>query len=119
MYYKQVDLKEGELVLFVGCHVVKWPYSVQEPDVGFVEADDIVDKLLEALRRLLESEDIDIERPPWTTQGIHGRVGCGYCGHIGNDTEDIEHAEDLCPIPRALAAIAKAEGRKLAQREGA
>ena len=92
MYYKQVELKEGEPVLFVGCHVLKWPYDVQLPDVGFVEADDVVEELLEVLQQV-----------EWTN-AIDGGVICPWCG---NRQYDGHHQG--CP---RQAAVAKAEGRE-------
>ena len=37
--FKMVDLKEGELVQFVGVYVTRWQSEWGEPTVGFVEAD--------------------------------------------------------------------------------
>ena len=91
MYYKQVELKEGEPVLFVGCHVLKWPYDVQLPDVGFVEANDVVEDLLEALKALQHAD------------------GC-YCDAAFAMPDTIVSHSDECDA--ALAAIAKAEGRE-------
>ena len=69
------------------------------------------DELLEACKAMVESEDIDAERPSWVRSSIYSRVYCGFCGNLGNDIDSIEHAEDICPLVKAQAAIAKAEGQ--------
>jgi len=52
--YRQVELKEGVMLQFVGTHVVKWPFAtLGQPDVGFVE-DDTTECLLGAIRAFLE-----------------------------------------------------------------
>jgi len=38
--FKQVELKDGELVQFVGVYVTRWQPEWGQPSVGFVEVDE-------------------------------------------------------------------------------
>lgn len=38
--YKQVELKDGVIVQYVGVYVLRWRQEWGEPTVGFVEVDD-------------------------------------------------------------------------------
>lgn len=48
-YYRQVPLKDGELIQVVGCYVLKFPYEVAEPTHGFVPIDNEHDPVVVAL----------------------------------------------------------------------
>lgn len=37
--FKQIDLKEGELVQYVGVYVTRWQPEWGQPSIGFVEID--------------------------------------------------------------------------------
>lgn len=52
MLYRQVELKEGELVQFVGVYVTRWQREWGEPTVGFVQ----VDEAEEATQAAIASE---------------------------------------------------------------
>lgn len=54
--YKRVELKEGEPVLFLGVHAVRWQSEWGSPAVGFLEAD-ANDDLDEVIRLLLAHLD--------------------------------------------------------------
>ena len=49
-YYKRVELVEGNPVLFVGVHALRWQREWGEPSVGFIEAGNEIDELNERLK---------------------------------------------------------------------
>jgi len=54
MFYKEVELKDGNLLQFVGVHAVKWG-KTDEPTIGFREASD------EEIIKYLEGKDYIIK----------------------------------------------------------
>jgi hypothetical protein len=65
-------------------------------------------ELLEALQLLVGSQD-DPNNGWRGSQGTENLFDCEYCHAKHLDCTKIEHS-DLCPIPQARAAIAKATG---------
>jgi len=49
MFYKEVELKDGNLLQFVGVHAVKWG-KTDKPTIGFREASD--KEIIEYLQKL-------------------------------------------------------------------
>ena len=43
--YKQVDLKDGEYLQYVGIYALKWQQEWGMPEIGFVEVEDRADFL--------------------------------------------------------------------------
>ena len=99
-YYRAIELKEGELVQFVGCHVVSFPYGYATPTIGFVE-DDSVDDLLEACKAASGA----IEH--------RGKLALSSWNHLKGDESNWRDGVEpyLLDVYDQLAvAIAKAEG---------
>jgi hypothetical protein len=63
-YWKMVELTDGEPVVFVGVHVLRWQSEWGEPTVGFdrvEETDDEIESLRKAYlntRQTLEKDDV-------------------------------------------------------------
>jgi len=49
MIYKRIELKDGELVQFVGMYVTRWQQEWGQPQVGFVENDYTLDDAISDL----------------------------------------------------------------------
>ena len=54
-YYKRVELIEGEPVVFVGVHALRWHQEWGEPSVGFLDAPEIDEKIASLEARLAEA----------------------------------------------------------------
>ena len=54
-YYKRVELIEGEPVVFVGVHALRWHQEWGEPSVGFLDAPEIDEKIASLESRLAEA----------------------------------------------------------------
>ena len=53
-YYRQVPLDEGQLIQFVGCYVLKWPYETGDPTIGFVPIEDEFEPVVQGLLKAWE-----------------------------------------------------------------
>ena len=53
-YWKMVELVEGEPVVYVGVHALRWQSEWGEPRVGFIQADDNTQRKLDIAIMALE-----------------------------------------------------------------
>ena len=82
-----------------------WQKHMRERSKRLAELENEVEALRAALIDLIELEDVDLQRPPWTYITDHRLIACRYCGRSGDLPENIVHAEDICPIAKAKDAI--------------
>src|SRR3990172_9491654 len=56
MYYKRIEMRDGEPVQFLGVYATRWDWQeMGEPTVGFIEVEDPVVEAAPQLLRALEN----------------------------------------------------------------
>ncbi len=105
-HYKQVELKEGEQVIFLAVHALKWPWDAEKPTAGFVECGEEEQRLLDAAPDLLAAavDALDfLDNAPFSmANGVE---------YMGIDEGEVRGARILRGLSdRLRAAIAKAQG---------
>ena len=79
MLVKNIELKEGEPVTWVGVHAVRWRSEWGEPTEGFTELEGEERALHDAAPELLK-----VVQDVAALDTFHGRCDCKYCTAILN-----------------------------------
>lgn len=100
MLYKQVELKEGVPVQYLGVYVLRWRPEWGEPTVGFVEVEEDIEsrsKLMEQfLRRVKSFLEMDPQPRGIGSSGLLDQLYADIVGILG----DGEYVSG-CPTCRA------------------